>query len=343
MRVVIIGGTRFIGPQVVQHLHADGHTLWLVHRHPATVSLPANVTHLLMDRAQLEDRAAELRAIRPDVVLDMIAFAECDALSVVRVFAGAAERLVVISSQDVYQAYARVQGTEPGDPDPIPLTEDSPLRERRFPYRGTSPRAPDDPLRWLDHYDKVLVERAACSAPDLPCTILRLPAVYGPGDPQHRLLPYLKRMDDGRQAILLNEQTARWRWTRDYVENTAAAIALAITDPRAAGRIYNLGESRARSTTEWIHDIALAAGWHGEVVAAPDYQLPEDLQSHAGMDQELVVDCMRIREELGYSPPVSRYEGFRRTVAWERANRPDPLDPALYDYATEDAILARLR
>jgi hypothetical protein len=38
---------------------------------------------------------------------------------------------------------------------------------------------------------------------------------------------YIKRMDDGRPAILLDEAYARWRWARGYVENIAHAIALA--------------------------------------------------------------------------------------------------------------------
>jgi nucleoside-diphosphate-sugar epimerase len=38
---------------------------------------------------------------------------------------------------------------------------------------------------------------------EFPVTILRLPALYGPGDKRHRLFPYLKRMDDVRPAILV--------------------------------------------------------------------------------------------------------------------------------------------
>ena len=46
------------------------------------------------------------------------------------------------------------------------------------------------------------------SDPELPGTVLRLPAVYGPEDRQHRTFEYLKRMDDGRRAILV-ENPAR--------------------------------------------------------------------------------------------------------------------------------------
>jgi hypothetical protein len=56
---------------------------------------------------------------------------------------------------------------------------------------------------WLDeHYDKIAVEEAIQGDPAVPWTILRLPMVYGPGDPLHRFFPLLKRITDGRSSIL---------------------------------------------------------------------------------------------------------------------------------------------
>ncbi len=340
MRILIIGGTRFIGPPLVRRLHDQGHTLWLFHRTPGDARLPA-VEHIFGDRYRLADHAAAFRAIQPEVVIDMIPLTQEDAAAVMRLFRGLAGRVVAISSQDVYRAYGRVNGTEPGPSDPVPLTEDSPLRERLFPYRKETPRTINDPWHWLDDYEKILVERAVMSDPDLPGTVLRLPMIYGPGDYQHRLFTYLKRMDDRRPAILMNEQIARWRWTRDYVENAAAGIALAAADPRAAGRIYNLGEMPTLTIKDWIHEIGRAAGWPGSIVTAPDYQLPEELKSRAGMEQHLDVDSSRIRHELNFIPPVPRDEALRRSVEWERANPPSPIDPTDFDYVTEDAILSR--
>jgi len=34
----------------------------------------------------------------------------------------------------------------------------------------------------------------------------------------------------------------KWRWTHGYLENVAHAIALAVMDDKATGRIYNVGE-----------------------------------------------------------------------------------------------------
>jgi hypothetical protein len=43
---------------------------------------------------------------------------------------------------------------------------------------------------------------------------------------------------------------------------------------------------------------------------------------------------------LGYAEGTAPDEALRRTVAWERANPPEQIDPALFDYAEEDAALA---
>jgi nucleoside-diphosphate-sugar epimerase len=264
----------------------------------------------------------------------MIPATEQQARSVMSVFNTIAQRVVAISSQDVYRAYGRLIRIEPGPVEPIPLAEDAPLRQKLYPYRERAGGPNDD----LYHYEKILVERAVMSDPKLRGTVLRLPMVYGPGDPQHRLFAHLKRMDDGRPAILLDEGLAHWRWTRGFVENVAYAIALAVGAERAAGRIYNVGEADALSMAEWVGEIGQVAGWRGKVVIVPRDRLPAHLMVDINTDQHLVVDTSRIRNELGYDEPVSREEALKRTIAWERAHPPDEKLSEKGDSAVEDVI-----
>ena len=340
MRVLIIGGTAFVGPFVARQLHAQGHRVTLFHRGRTAADLPAGVAHLHGDRARLADHAAAFRHLAPDVVLDMFPATEAMASAVVAAFGGLAGRLVAISSIDVYRAYDRLRGADPGPPDPVPLTEKSPLRERLFPYRDGPPPLADDPLGRGTDYDKLPVEQAVLGAPGLPGTILRLPMVYGPGDYQHRLFPYLKRMDDGRPAILLDARRAGWRGARGYAENVAAAIALAVVDGRAAGRVYNVAEPDTLTERDWVRQIGEAADWRGAIVALPPDQLPPTLRMGDDPAQDWVVSSARIRRELGYAEPVPRDTGLRRAVAWVRAHPPARYDPAAFDYAAEDAALA---
>jgi nucleoside-diphosphate-sugar epimerase len=333
MRALLIGGTHFIGPPLVRRLVRLGHAVAVFHRGRTHAALPAEVQHILGDRDRLADHAAELRRFRPQVVIDMIAFTEAHALGLLEVFRGFAERAVVLSSGDVYRAYGVFHGTEPGPVEPVPLQEDAPLRSVPFPYRATA-RGPDD-LAY--NYDKVPVERAVLGGPSLPGTVLRLPMVHGPGDYRHRLYPYLRRMDDGRPAVLLDEAMAGWRCTRGYVEDVAAAIALAATDPRAAGRVYNVGEAVALTEAEWVRAVGEAAGWQGEVVAVPGGRLPVS----GNLAQDLVTDTSRIRGELGYHEELPPKDALRQAVLWERASPPAEAPP--FDYAEEDRALADLR
>ncbi len=334
MRILVVGGTGYSGPHVVRRLLDMGHEIALFHRGLTDGGLPADVRHIQGDRERLLEFAGELRRFAPEIVLDMIPFTEGDATSLMDVFADVARRVVAISSQDVYRAYGRLIGLEPGPIEPAPLTEKSPLRQKLYPYRERV-----DENHRLYHYDKILVEQLFMGNPGIPGTILRYPMVYGPRDRQHRLFPYLKRMEDGRRAILLEEGMAAWRWTRGYVENVAEAVALAVTDERASGRIYNVGEEEALSESEWVRAIGQAAGWRGEVVVMPEGWMPEHLVADMNTAQHLVVDTGRIRKELGYREVVSRAEALRRTVSWERANPPKEADPNSFDYAAEDDSL----
>ena len=322
MRFLVLGGTRFVGPAVVRLLAEEGHAVAVFHRGLSQADLPSSVVHFVGDRKRLSVLANEFARFAPDVVIDPFAMTVMDAHSIVQVFGRLARRLVVLSSMDVYRAYDRFRGTDSGAGDAVPLTEDSPLRDTLFPYRSQAKS--EDEL--LFNYEKILVERVVKSQPELPATVLRLPCVYGPGDYQHRTFEYLKPMDDGRRAIPLGEIRSTWRWTRGYVEHVAAAVVVAATDVRATGQTYNVGEEQSLSEADWVRRIGLAAGWHGEVLAVPEDQLPDHLRTTFNWRQHMIGDTTKIRRELGYRERVPIEEAMARTVAWERRHPPERVD-----------------
>jgi nucleoside-diphosphate-sugar epimerase len=337
MRILIIGGTGFSGPYTVRRLHAMGHEVTVFHSGQHEADLPPDVRHIHGARQRLPEFAEEFKCLAPDVVLHMVAHTEQDAQMAMSVFRGIARRAIVISSIDVYLNYGVNWGTEPGPAYPHPFTEDGPLRQNLYPHRNLA-KGPDDAFY---HYEKILVERVFMSNPFLPGTVLRLPMVYGPGD--HRLHPYLKRMDDNRPVILLQEEQARWCGARGYLENIADAIALVTMDERATGRIYHVAEPEVLPEAEWVRRIGHTAGWTGRVVTLPRDRMPTHLKIEPGRSAHWIVDTTRIRQELGYREAVPQDEALRRTVAGERAHPPGKIDPAKFDYAAEDAALAGLR
>ncbi|MFY9558086.1 MAG: NAD-dependent epimerase/dehydratase family protein [Blastocatellia bacterium] len=334
MRVLIIGGTRFIGPRVATQLVASCHEVTVFHRGQTNADLPAEVHHLYGHRRELLSFTSQFKSLAPEVVLDMICYNAREAADLTKTFKGIARRIVVASSMDVYRAYGCLLGLEAGPADSTPLDEDSPLRISRFPYRADA-KGPDEIAY---DYDKIPVEEVVMGENNLPATVLRLPAVYGPGD--HRAYYHLKRMEDGRRTILLEENHSRWRWTRGYFDNVAEAITLAVVDERASGLIFNVGEPDALTEAEWVHSIGRAFGWKGNVVILSKEAMPKHLTEPYNYEYHLDCDTGRIRRDLGYTERVSRGAAMNQTIEWERLHPLDEIDTSRFDYAAEDVALS---
>ncbi|MEM9216565.1 MAG: NAD-dependent epimerase/dehydratase family protein [Cyanobacteria bacterium P01_F01_bin.150] len=338
MNVFLIGGTNFIGPHVVRSLLAAGHQVMVFHRGKTIAHFDQPIQVLQGDRNQLRNFQKPIQHFAPDVVVDMIAYTQTDAQTVVDTLYGLCNRVVVISSQDVYRARDILWGLEKHVPDPTPLKEDAPLRSHYYPYRNTSfPRLPED-------YDKILVEQTYLTAPEIQTTILRLPMVYGPGDPLHRFAAYLYRMERQRPVILLEETLAHWCSSYGYVENVAQAIVLAVSRSLGENTIFNISDVEPLNEQERLSLVGQVCGWQGRIVTLHRDAIPEAAQLPLNFCQDWVTDSSRIRQELGYRGAVSRLEAIQRTVSWQRSHMPPNLEQsasamALLDEAVEDTLM----
>jgi len=287
VRALVIGGTGFIGAHIVRQIASHEHAVAVYHRGLTQAVLPCQVERITNPRSvmPIQDFPAELFEFDPDVVILTVAMGAVDSRAAVEAFAGRTGRLVLLSSGDVYRAYGRFTGIEPGPIEKGLLTEDAPLRSVLFPYRhkASSPKALE---YW---YEKILAERAVLNAPDLPGTVLRLPKVYGPGG------------NDALATVYRYRHRPNWRWTHGFVENVAAAVELAAIHPAAGGRIYNVGEA-------YTPTIAERLAW------LPPSTIEPDLSSQFDFTQDIAYDTSRIRTELGYSEIVPEREGLLRTL-----------------------------
>jgi nucleoside-diphosphate-sugar epimerase len=287
MRCLIIGGTRIIGPYVVRQLLLHGWEVAVLHRGIHLALLPANVQRITDESAGIPVLRVPTAAQRfePDVVLHMIAMGERDAEAAMTAFAGRARRIVVLSSGDVYRAYGRFLGTEPGPIEPTPLSEEAPLREHLFPYRESAPSA-DDLKYW---YDKILVETVVRSRSEFPGTVLRLPKVYGPQENADLATVYGFRCQP------------QWRWTHGFVENVAKAIAVAVCDPRAANSVFNVGEAHTPTMAE-------------RLMRLPERQVALAKDDGKNFAQDIAYDTSKIRRELGYGEAVDEIAAMAQCV-----------------------------
>jgi nucleoside-diphosphate-sugar epimerase len=292
MRVLVIGGTKFIGPYLVRLLYERGHEITVFHRGENETVLPAQVRHVHDPRAAMPITEFPKELLEPasDIVIHMIAMGEADARAAVSGFGKRASRIVWLSSGDVYRAYGRIIGIEPPAKDPGQsesglLNEDSPLRTVLYPYRKPA-TAPND-LGY--YYEKILVEKAAFADPATPSVVLRLPKVYGPESNRDLATVYRYR------------HLGSWRWTHGYVENVAEAIVLAATHPAAVRRTYNVGEEHTPTV-------------EGRLKSLPPSGLTPDDSQHFAVLQDIAYDTSRIRSELGYRERIAYEEGIRRTL-----------------------------
>jgi nucleoside-diphosphate-sugar epimerase len=268
--------------------------------------VPPGCRSLVGDRREPTALAAAIAEYMPEVLVDMLGYTERDATTLAGALPPRLGRLVVVSSGDVYATYGAFLGHEAPPATDGPMEEQGALRSHLYPYREQADSAED----FRHDYDKVLVERTLKELAPVPVTIVRLPMVYGPGDPQRRVQAEVTRLRTHSGDRIVNAAEGAWRCTRGFVEDVAEAIVLAGLAPGAAGQTYNAGEPDALSEREWLELIGRAAGCPGSVLSDP--AVPPSLPMDWSVP--LVTSTRRIREQLGYSEAVGREEGVRRTV-----------------------------
>jgi nucleoside-diphosphate-sugar epimerase len=313
MRIAILGGTRFIGRAVLERLAGEGHELLVVHRGEHEPAGLVDVEHAHVDRNDGTALAAALKPFDPEALVDisgMNAAAADAALEAV----GSSVRLVAISSCDVYRAYDGLHSERTTDA--LPLTEESPLRTRRFV---------DGPKYENLEMEERYLPRGA--------TVLRLGAVYGEHDYQQRFEFILRRVRAGRPRIPVG--SGQFLFSRVYVGDVAAAVSSAVAGDHR-GEAFNVVEPSTAPYRLFAEQILAAADASDvELVKVRDDLLPADLSLTGALSQDLLLDSSKARAVLGWSP-VDPVETLRTSVRWHLENPPAD---ASGDFAADDAVL----
>jgi nucleoside-diphosphate-sugar epimerase len=314
LRIIVLGGTRFVGRAICSELTSRGHDLLLVHRGRVEPDDLAPAQHLHADRASWPSQGTRLAEFGAEAAVDVSALNGVGAESALRALPPGL-RLVVISSGDVYRAYQSLHaGTQT---DPVPLSELSPLRQ----------------LRHIDtpDWENLEIEERYLAA---GATVLRLGAVYGEYDYQHRFEFILRRVRAGRQRLPIGPGT--FLFSRIYVGDVATAVAEVLERDDLAGEIFNIAESTTAAYRLFAEQIIAAADGKLELVPIPEERLPEDLKITGSVSQHLLLDASKARRILNWKDRESR-EALRRSVSWHLDNPPSDGGD---DFAQDDAALS---
>lgn len=318
MRVLMIGGTKFIGRRITEELIARGDDVTVVHRGQTEPDGLPECRHLHADRHDFASLAPEVKGLAPDAVVDTMALSQADADAVLPHLPDA--RLVALSSVDVYRAFELEES--PVSEVPLPISEESPVRHGRYPYREMAPRFHD--------YEKLDVEPPYLERGG---AVLRLGLIYGEHDPQRREEFILRRVRAGRDRIPVG--AGNWLISRCYVGDVASAVLAAIDSEAARGQIFNVVEPVCGTVLDWARQILAAAGHAADLVGVPEDVVPEDMELTKLYAQHELFDSHKARDLLGWQPGDAE-PGIAASVRWHLGNPPPEPNP---DFSADDRAL----
>lgn len=302
MKVLVLGGTRFIGRRLVERLLEGGHRVTLMNRGRRMDPFGSRISRIKGDRRKPEDLARAAHAGR-DAVFDFLCYTGEEAAMAVETFAGRTGRYVLISTGSVYWCTGDF---------PCPVPEEEFQRHGEFPERPGS-------IEYAYGYGKRKAEEAAFGAHGegrLSVTTLRLPIVGGQMDPTLRYFSYFHRIDDGGPLILPGGGTARFRHV--WVDDVAGMLCRIPAIPASAGRAYNLA---SREEADLASLVSMSASFLGRKVETLDVPF-EELEAR-GLDLSFSPFSQRVSQvpaieraeaELDWSPtPYAQWvEGLAR-------------------------------
>jgi nucleoside-diphosphate-sugar epimerase len=321
--IAIIGGTGFIGRAVAERAVRRGLQPVAIARGEHPVDLPPGAVFEAADRMDRDALVTVLRKHRVETVIDIYALGMLNTRAVLDAMGEIGGRYMLLSSVDVYANYGGLLRKESPAVQPQPATEDDPLRDFRYPYRGNPHRPKGVSAELFEDYDKIVLEEAANADSRFATTVIRAPMIFGPRDRQHRFAWAINAVRAGG-VVRLDERAAKWPNSYGFVDDVAEAMLLAALDPRAAGRTYNVGQDFVRTPIEWLLMFGVVMNQRIEVetVPAADKALLHERADATDLSYPLTLDTARIRAELGFTEPTELRDALLATIAYEAQQAP---------------------
>ncbi len=291
MRVLVLGGTRFIGRSVVEHLLREGHEVTLLNRGLTPDPFATRVRRVVGDRRKEETIRRAAAKMDYDVVVDITAYHETESAALLDAFKGRIGHFVHVSTAAVYLIR---DGVFP------------PFTEAEFAGRLTSKRSGEE-SSWLYAYHKRRCEEVLARAWEedrFPYTSLRLPMVVGPHDYTHRADAYLERIAAGGPLILPEGGLNSWGFL--WVDDVAEVVAANLANTAAFGRAYNLAQREAVTLRQFVELAASLLGHPANLLSLPTAWLQAvglgTAYSPYTHHHDILLDCRAAEDDLLFRP-----------------------------------------
>jgi len=303
MKILIIGGTRFLGKYITEALIKSNQDVTLLNRGTARNSFPyfEDVEWLVCDRHNVDKFKSLFKDRKFDIIIDTCAYMPEEVEIVVEVFRDRIAKYIFCSSM----AVAQIQEFD----ERLRL----PIRNRRlFPVGLPNSYAHNKSL--IEEY---LVEQFDKNG--FPFVSLRPTEINGPGEVREWY--YIERIKNGRTKLIIpghGENLVQ----PIYIEDVIQAFLLAIVKDKAIGECYNVAGDEVISLNNYIRIMAEELGVKVNAINIP-YNVFKTLVNTKYYfpfcnKNSFIVNTAKIKADLGYQPEVGVREGIQKTLAqWQ--------------------------
>lgn len=303
-RVLIIGGSRFLGLAIAKPFIEKGYDVYEMNR-GTRPSAEGVVEQIVCDKADREAFAKVLKRWRWDIVIDTILTDE-DLEFVVSTLGSNVGHFIHTGSLGVY-----------GDARQIPALESQPLHE----YHGE-----DVVFNYKIKQDQVIMR--AVHERGFPGTIMRMSYIYGPGDTLlngwgGRSTEFFKLLQAGETIPMPVDGRALLH--PGHVRDLGRSFIHAAERPASIGQIYNVGGSHALMMKDYIAMVADVLGVEPKMKFVPMSEILEQfpkITSERGMAfacQHMCASIIKADVELDWRPEISLEAGLRENVEWMKS------------------------
>jgi nucleoside-diphosphate-sugar epimerase len=309
-RVLITGGTGFIGAALVRALVAAGHEVHLISRSKGPSPRLLDVQDRCVTlQANLLDTAAVRQAVEassPEIIYHLAAAGvsasgQFDRASLLRTnVLGTANLLEALEGRFYRSLVYAGTGAEYG-PSSEAIVEESPLR-------------PSSDYAVAKAAGALLCQTEARRG--WPVVVVRIFGAYGPGEAPQRLIPYVMGCCQRGEVAKVSCGLQRRDWV--FIDDVVELLQVAAHTPRAAGQVLHAATGREHTVRQAIETILDVCASSTRIVYGAETLRPGEPERYLG-------DICRTRALTGWQPRFDLQAGIERTWEWFRANEPEPI------------------